>query len=316
MRFKDFIGLPGRILAGLSRFLLGDYRRKTNGSINETASTTYPGVVGTILDFVKFLGRTITNIIQYNMNSISAAFWMSLLVGGAAALAVAYWPAALAAVVNYSVAGYSIAALVGADFAAQIAATGVAGAVLGSAAIYALTTVANVLEFLHYNMNSISAAFGMSLLVGGAAALAVAYWPAALAAVVNYSVAGYSIAALVGADFAAQVAATGVAGAVLGSAALYALTAVANVFEFLVQCCCTKQMSSNEADFDETNDTFDGSASKLRQLARASCNRTVQPTTSISLTAPIHTGHFVSEPRSYGVAHEEGKNTTSVFSIS
>jgi hypothetical protein len=157
MKFKEimsaFFRLPARVLGGIVGLLLGDYARKRDGSITDTKP--FLGLLGVVLESAKFIldlgratGRMITNLIKNHQQAIASAFWVSLLVGGAAALTVALWPAALAAVTSFSIAGYSIASVVGTGFAAQVGAIAGIGAVLSSAAVYSVAAVANFVSFV------------------------------------------------------------------------------------------------------------------------------------------------------------------------
>jgi hypothetical protein len=152
MTFKEFMvgtaRLPAKILAGIFALVLGDYARNEEGKAKKNG--VFRGLLGLILDGFKLLleigkaiGRVTTDFIREHQDAIATAFWVSLLVAGAAALTVAFWPAALAAVTGFTVAGYSIASLVGTGFAAQVAATAGVGAVLASAAVYAVAAVVN-----------------------------------------------------------------------------------------------------------------------------------------------------------------------------
>lgn len=140
--FKFLFRLPAFLLEGLMLFIFGSDR-------------SFPGVIGGainlvkgLLSMVKSVFNGLTNLVSDNTDAIASAFWVSLLVGGAAALTVAYSPAALAAVVGFKVLGYSIASVVGSSFTAQVAATAGVGAVLGSAAVYSMATVINFCRFV------------------------------------------------------------------------------------------------------------------------------------------------------------------------
>ncbi len=149
MTFKDFMAgvfrLPARVLGGLVALVLG--ANVLNRSVSGLLGLLINGA-NAVLNGVKTIGRGITGLIMGHQKAIASAFWMSLLVGGAAALTVAFWPAALAAVVNFSVAGYSIASVVGTNFAAQVGATAGVGAVLTSGAVYSVASVANFFNYL------------------------------------------------------------------------------------------------------------------------------------------------------------------------
>lgn len=145
MTFKQFAyalyTLPAKIFAGIVSLVLGDFARRNDGAA--VKGEGFRGLLGLILDGVKYLGKSVTNFLQDHKKAIAAAFWGSLLVAGAAVLTVAFWPAALAAVTGFSVYGVSIASLVGTGFAAQLAGVAAAATVLTSALVYTTATVVN-----------------------------------------------------------------------------------------------------------------------------------------------------------------------------
>jgi hypothetical protein len=148
MTFKQFaysvFTLPAKAFAGIVSLVFGDFARKSDGSV--VKGEGFRGLLGLVLDGVKFLGKSITNFLQNHKQAIATAFWASLAVAGAAVLTVALWPAALAAVTAFSVYGVSIASVVGTGFAAQLLGVGVVAAVLTSAAVYASAAVVNTLN--------------------------------------------------------------------------------------------------------------------------------------------------------------------------
>jgi hypothetical protein len=157
MTFNEFaqftFRMPAKILAFLVGLIIGDRVRRKDGTIDE--GKTSPSLFGLILDigrgilnFGKAIGKGITGFLRNQEGAIATAFWMSLLLGGAAALTVAYWPAALNFVVNFNIAGYSIASLVGADFVAQVAATAGVTVLATSALVYATALVAGIVGFI------------------------------------------------------------------------------------------------------------------------------------------------------------------------
>ena len=150
MTFSEFVSatfrLPATILGGMSTLIFGDYDRNADGTAKKKG--VFNGLLGLVLEFGKAIGRTITDFLKSHAQAIASAFWLSLLVGGAAALTVAYLPAALAAVTAFSIAGYSIASVVGTGFIAQVGATAAVAAALTSASVYAVATVANVINFI------------------------------------------------------------------------------------------------------------------------------------------------------------------------
>jgi hypothetical protein len=151
MTLKEFMSsvfrLPARIFNDLSTLVLGGYAKNKDKPFLGLLGLLLEGVKS-VLDLGKWIGRTITSFFKEHEKAIAAAFWMSLLIGGAAALTVAFWPAALALVANFTIAGYSIASVVGAGYAAQVAATAAVATVLTSAAVYTVAAVGNFVNFV------------------------------------------------------------------------------------------------------------------------------------------------------------------------
>lgn len=156
MGLKDyaiaFLKLPGTIFSGITTIFFGSHKHdedgeylikgrrvKANNDV-EYLYDTNPSFIG----FIASVFRSIGNFVADHTTEIAAAFWISLLVGGGVALAVAFWPAALAAIVSFQVAGLSIAAVVGTGFAAQVAAVGGLAAVAASALTYVAATFVNI----------------------------------------------------------------------------------------------------------------------------------------------------------------------------
>jgi hypothetical protein len=142
--FKDFarsvFTFPARVFSGLVGLVVGDNKRDANGAV--VGQTR--GLLGLIADGIKSVGRAITDFVKAHQKAISTAFWLSLAIGGAAALTVALWPAALAAVTGFAVYGVSIASVVGANFVAQVLATAAVAFAATSLAVYAAATVSNL----------------------------------------------------------------------------------------------------------------------------------------------------------------------------
>ena len=157
MGFKDFMNstfrLPATLLKGVTTLIFGSQGYNEDGT--RSKKNSFPGLVGLVLgtgQYILGVGRSIsesvTALVRANQKAIAAAFWFSLLAAGAAALTVAFWPAALAAVVNFSIAGFSIASVFGANFAVQVGVTAAAAALLASAATYTGTTTANFVNYI------------------------------------------------------------------------------------------------------------------------------------------------------------------------
>lgn len=143
--------LPAGVFSGLTNLFLGSYVKDNRGNYVTDDEGNYMrnrGLFGLTLDAAKYIGTGISNFISNHKKAIAVAFWSSLAVAGIAALTVALWPAALAAVTGFTVFGVSIASVVGTGFAAQVAATaGVAGA-LTSVGVYVGATVVNAFNAL------------------------------------------------------------------------------------------------------------------------------------------------------------------------
>lgn len=118
--------IPGNLLSGIMGYLLGystkEKAENDNGEEEEVEKEHY-GLLSLILTGLKNTGVGFANVLANNKTATSIAAWASLIVGGAFALTLFLWPAALAAVVNYSLYGLSIAAAT-ANPALQIAIAG------------------------------------------------------------------------------------------------------------------------------------------------------------------------------------------------
>lgn len=157
MTFKYFmlgvLNAPARVLGYMMAFVFGATARKKDGSVDEKHS--FSGIVGLVvqgatglLDLVKSIGRGLTGLVSNHQRAIAAAFWMSLLAAGAATGVAFFLPTVFAAVVNYSIAGYSIASVFGANFAVQAGVTAGLSALLASTAVYTVAALANFVNFI------------------------------------------------------------------------------------------------------------------------------------------------------------------------
>lgn len=136
MKFKDVmksIALgPAWLLTGIARIIGGDHAKGTDGII---------GIIHTG-------SSAVTRFLKRNQTTIATAFWLSLVVAGAAALTLFLWPAALAAVSGFTVAGLSIAAIAGPSIVAQIGLAAAIAFAATSVATYATVLAANVFSFI------------------------------------------------------------------------------------------------------------------------------------------------------------------------
>ena len=153
MTFKEFAKaaflFPATVFGGITSLLLGSYKRRPNGEITTDAecnALSNRGLLGSILDGIKYVGRGISNFLYNHRQAIAVAFWASLVLAGAAALTVFLWPAALTAVTTFTIAGLSIAGVVGANVVAQIGAVAALTAAATSVAVYTAAAVANTIS--------------------------------------------------------------------------------------------------------------------------------------------------------------------------
>lgn len=152
--------LPGTVFSGLTNLFLGSYEKNAEGDIKldeDNHPKTKRGLFGLaidgikylshmVLDGAKYLARGFANFISNHKDAIAIAFWASLIIGGAVALTVALWPAALVAIAGFPVYGVSIASVVGTGFAAQVAAIGGLAAIATSVGVYISAGIVNTIR--------------------------------------------------------------------------------------------------------------------------------------------------------------------------
>ncbi len=153
MTFKEFAKaaflFPAKVFGGITSLLLGSYKRRPDAEIITDAQgnpSSNRGLLGSILDGFKYVGRGTSNFLYNHRQAIAVAFWASLVLAGAAALTVFLWPAALTAVTTFTIAGLSIAGVVGANVVAQIGAVAALTAAATSVAVYTAAAVANTIS--------------------------------------------------------------------------------------------------------------------------------------------------------------------------
>lgn len=157
--FSGVFYSPAWIFSGLTNLFLGSFKKEQGRYVTDEDGKyeTNPGLFALtvdaikwggsfILDASKYVARTIADFISNHQQAIAIAFWASLAVAAAAALTVAFWPAALAAVTGFSIYGVSIATVVGTGFAAQVAATAGLAAIATSATVYISAAVVNAIS--------------------------------------------------------------------------------------------------------------------------------------------------------------------------
>ncbi len=135
--------LPANALSGLTNLLLG------STSVDEDGETVVKrGLLGLALDGIKFVARSAADFIAEHKKAIATAAWLSLAGAGAVALTLFLWPAALAAVASFSIYGFSIAGVVGANTLAQIGLAAGLAAAATSAVTYAGAAVGNFISWV------------------------------------------------------------------------------------------------------------------------------------------------------------------------
>lgn len=160
--FRGAFLLPAKAFSGLNGLLFGSYKyeQDKDGIVVDkngdkviqkgfrNVREVEPGILGSILDGIKFLGRTLSNFVHNHEQAIATAFWTSLVVAGAAVLTVFLLPAALAAVTTFTIAGVSIASVVGTGLVAQLGAVAAVAAAVTSAAVYLTAGITNTINWI------------------------------------------------------------------------------------------------------------------------------------------------------------------------
>lgn len=143
MTFKELakatLRFPGNIVTWTTGFLLGSTSRDEYGRTIKN-----PGLVGTVALLTTRISRSLGDFFANHRDAIAVAFWASLVVAGAALLAVSVVPGLLAAVAGFSVYGLSIAGIVGAEAIAQLAAIGILATLATSLVVYVGATINNI----------------------------------------------------------------------------------------------------------------------------------------------------------------------------
>lgn len=136
--------LPANAFSGLTNLLLG------STSVDEKTGepVVKPGLLGLALNGIKFVARSTADFIAEHKKAIATAAWLSLAGAGAVALTLFLWPAALAAVASFSIYGFSIAGVVGANTLAQIGLAAGLAAAATSAVTYAGAAVGNFISWV------------------------------------------------------------------------------------------------------------------------------------------------------------------------
>ncbi|VEB32577.1 transmembrane protein [Legionella sainthelensi] len=130
--------LPADVFSGAVNLALGSSQKDKEGEIK-----TNRGLLGLLLDGVKYVAQSTANFIAAHKKAISVAAWLSLAAAGGVGLTLFLWPAALTAVATFTVYGFSIAGIVGANTALQIGFAAGLAAAAASVGTYLTATVVN-----------------------------------------------------------------------------------------------------------------------------------------------------------------------------
>lgn len=137
--------LPADIFIGAVNLTLGSSQKNKEGEVK-----TKRGLLGLLLDGVKSVAQSTANFIGAHRGAISVAAWLSLTAAAGVGLTLFLWPAALTAVATFTVYGFSIAGIVGANTALQIgfaaglaAAAASVGTYLTAAAVNTVSAIAS-----------------------------------------------------------------------------------------------------------------------------------------------------------------------------
>ncbi|KTD11615.1 transmembrane protein [Legionella gratiana] len=142
MKFKEFMTtvgyLPANVFSGMVNLVLGSTQKDKDGE-----TKTNRGLLGLALDGVKYVAQSTANFIAAHKKAISVAAWLSLAAAGGVGLTLFLWPAALTAVATFSIYGFSIAGIVGANTALQIGFAAGLAAAATSVGTYLTAAVVN-----------------------------------------------------------------------------------------------------------------------------------------------------------------------------
>ena len=142
----------------------------TFGVTNEDGQTSR-SLVGLLGKSLIFVGNKVGDFVKEHKRAIAIAFWASLMVAGAVALTLFLWPAALAALTTFSIAGLTVAGVVGGSALLQIGVFASLAVVVTSAATFAAAVISAAIRFAKNDHRTDHAGAGKS---GPAAAPALA----------------------------------------------------------------------------------------------------------------------------------------------
>ncbi|WP_454784928.1 hypothetical protein [Legionella sp. WA2024007413] len=143
MTFKQFMKtvayLPANAFTGVVKSVLG---------YTDNKGIAHRGLLGLVTDGIKFVGRSISDFLSEHKKAITTAAWLTLAAAGAVALTLFLWPAALTAVASFSIYGFSIAGIAGANALAQIGLASLLAGAAVSAATYVGAAAGNFFSWV------------------------------------------------------------------------------------------------------------------------------------------------------------------------
>ncbi|QMT58782.1 hypothetical protein [Legionella sp. PC997] len=143
MTFKQFMKtvayLPADAFTGVVKLVLG---------YTDKYGDEHRGLLGLATDGIKFVGRSISDFLSEHKKAITTAAWLTLATAGAVALTLFLWPAALTAVASFSIYGFSIAGIAGANALAQIGLASLLAGAAVSAATYVGAAAGNFFSWV------------------------------------------------------------------------------------------------------------------------------------------------------------------------
>ncbi|MDP3268930.1 MAG: hypothetical protein Q8M40_07760 [Legionella sp.] len=109
-------------------------------------SNKFEGIFPFILNRLNAGMNQLARLVNKHQRAISIAFWASLAAAIAITALVVLWPVALAAIVNFTILGVSIASVVGTGFFAQVGAVAGLTALATSVAVYTAASITNFVK--------------------------------------------------------------------------------------------------------------------------------------------------------------------------
>ncbi len=140
----EALKLPATILSGITMLLLGSPKIKNKKNTSLFDIFWENGLLGSFLELIKWLGRSISGLAINHQIEIATAFWTSLIVAAGVGTALFFLPALLATIATLSVYGFSIAGIIGFNPLMQIAFASALAFTATSLAIYIPAALINI----------------------------------------------------------------------------------------------------------------------------------------------------------------------------